>query len=141
MTDGGIKLGLNKDGEPSIIEDEDKKQECLGGVRCLHAKKNETEDLITLVCHFNQSIPVNVFTFEHCPAKKWHSYKDVRSPQSLTRAGKKTGCYSCGGQEQWRLKGKKNIWICSSCHPPKLFTKSKIQTRKYKNERRKDKPV
>ena len=140
MTDGGIKLGLNKNGEPSIIEDDDKKQECLGGFRCLHAKKTETDELITLVCHFKPQ-PKNVFEFEHCPANKWHSYKDVRTPRNLTRAGKKTGCYSCGGQQQWRLKGKNNKWICSSCHPPKLFAKKKIQTRKYKNESRSDESV
>ena len=128
--DGGIKLDLDNDGEVQIINEETK-QSCVANMTCSYANRIQTDDLITITCSFDNKIR-NVFHFKHCPAKKWHRYKHMHSPEILTDA---KGCYVCGNQKQWRFKNKKSEWVCPNCHPPKNFNKDTIQIREYKSKR------
>lgn len=105
MTDGGIKLDLDDDGNPYVVEDKGD-TECLGGVFCTHVKN--------MLCHLKPQA-VSVFQLKKCPANKWHTYLDVRSYSPIKT---RDGCYACGSKE--KING-----VCSNCHPPVKKGKTK----------------
>lgn len=112
--DGGIQLDIDDQGEIQVTENHESDHYCLANMTCRYANRIETQKLITITCNYKNKIK-NVFEFKHCPAKKWHKYKHIRSPKILTDT---TSCFSCGDTKQWSLKGKNKKWICSECHPP-----------------------
>ena len=126
--DGGIELDIDQDGEVQVIENHESDYYCLANMTCKYATRTETDKYITILCSYKNKIQ-NVFQFEHCPAKKWHKYEHRHSPEIES----KKGCYVCGCERQWRLKGKNNKWICYKCHPPP-YEKDQIKFRKFKND-------
>lgn len=135
----GIRLDIDDDGNSYVVEDIDKGQMCLANMKCVDATREIEGGLIRIICHFKDNQAKNVFTFEKCPANKWHKYIDVRHHNYTPLTTDKKKCFTCSGKTQWQLKkheGNKNDnpWICMSCHPPTIFSDNQIETRKFKNK-------